>query len=259
MKRGTLTRYFCNDLYRIFCSPEIYLGVLGVAFSMFLSLENPMNMSGSVIDTLLLATYGAGFHLTFLFCALPYANVFVEDLDTYYGRYSVIRGNLKKYMAAKLASIFISSILAMSAGCLLFAFIQSAYLPWIDETWKDTLAGGGNLWMLEKGWYIPWIVMYGVQWGFAAGTLAAVASVCSLYISNKMLILALPILFYQALTEIGTFSFRNIKYLDLVSVFDARFNLFGNDGLMILWAFFLGISVTVLMGMIAYQKMKKRM
>lgn len=257
MKQGRRTHYFGTDLYRAFTGKEIWIGALGVTFAMLFALGSLEELESSVIDTVIFSAYNVGFMLTFVFCAFPFGGAYCEELENQYERHLLIRGNLRKYVIAKSAVIFLSSIVTMTLGVVLFAVICRTRLPWIDmETYDSNVAYEG---LLQNGNYILWTAVYGAQWGIWAGCLSVVSAFCSLYISNRLLLLAMPVLLDQILTELGTDNFRRISWLDPHTVFDASCSIFGNSAQTLLWAFGAGLAVTVIFGVFSFFKLRKRM
>lgn len=258
MKRKTF--YLYTDIYRLFIKKETYIGIAGIVLALFLSIGNKNDIAESVIYTLLLSTYNVGFILFFIFCSLPYGTIYVEELENNYIKYVINRGGLKKYVLSKNIVIFLSSIFVTAVGIILFAWICALKLPWIDEqTFQILMSSGSHTTLLKRGSYIAWIGLYGMQWGLFGGCLALISSYLSLYIRNKLLVLAMPILLYQIIIEIGTTTFRKNSMLDPLVIFDARYNLFSNDAGTFLWACTIGIICFAAVNIGIYKKIQKGM
>ncbi len=254
------TNCFVTELYRLFTKKEAYLGMAGVALALFLSVGSWEDITDSVVYTMMLSTYNTGFLLAFVFCALPYGSVFCDDLEHHYIRYAVNRGGLWKYVTAKMAVIFLSSVWTMAAGCILFALACSLKLPWLEEqTIRNVLFGGSYVGLLENGNYIGWAGLYGMQWGLFGGCLSLMSSYLSLFLSNKLFVLAMPVLLYQIIVEVGTNTFRKYSMLDPLLIFDGRYKLFSSDGAVLLWACAVGLCCYVIFCIAVYRKLKKRM
>lgn len=134
MKRSQkMPHYLLADIHRILHRKETYAAVAGVTAALFFSMEDISNIGESVLYVVLSATYHAGFMLTFVFCALPYATAYSEELESHYMRYLVGRGSLKNYVFSKTVTTFLSAVLVMGAGCMIFAQICSLWLPWMDS------------------------------------------------------------------------------------------------------------------------------
>lgn len=92
-KGNRAIHYLVTDMYRALARKEMWIGILGVALSMFFALESLTELDISVIDTLLYSSYGVGFKLSFVFCALPFGTAFCEELENHYIKYLLIRGD----------------------------------------------------------------------------------------------------------------------------------------------------------------------
>lgn len=74
-------------------------------------------------------------------CASAFAAVFCEDLENKYLRYSIGRGNLKKYVLSKVIVIYVSSIITMILGTLLFIMYLRLQLPWTSDLATSSISG----------------------------------------------------------------------------------------------------------------------
>ena len=100
--------YLPAEICRLFCRKEFYASVAGIVFILFLSANDGMgNMGDSVLSSVLLSSYDAGFMIAFSLAAIPYAAVFTDELEYNYTRYLVIRGNLKSYVFHKSIHIIV--------------------------------------------------------------------------------------------------------------------------------------------------------
>lgn len=256
-EKSKVVHYLRADVYQVLTKKETWLSVLGVTLSMFFALESPEELENSVIDTLLYSAYGVGFKLSFVFCVLPFGTAFCEELENHYIKYVLIRGNLKKYAVSKAIVIFLASVAVMAMGVLMFAIICSFKMPWIEVESYDSDVAYKSL--LANNHYVVWVAVYGVQWGIFAGCLSLASAFCSLYISNRLLLLAMPVLICQIITELGTGNFRQIVWLNPHIVFDARYRIFGSDSKTFLWALVSGLAVATAFGTFSYIRLRKRM
>lgn len=101
MKLSLGRGYFLTDIGRVFKKKDTYIGMMGVTVALFFSISG--NIQTTVISNFLYGTYGVGFLLSFVFCALSYGTVYSDELENYYIRYSVVRGGLKCYVISKTA------------------------------------------------------------------------------------------------------------------------------------------------------------
>lgn len=198
--------YFRSDLGRLIKNYPIYLAVLGVAATLWFSLENNAfqegMINGNVLDTYIVSTNMSGVMIAYSFCAFSYAAVFCEDLENKYARYSIIRGNTRRYVVSKSAVIYGASIITMVLGTLLFVACIRLQLPWISENADmGVLQAGMYSIFLEREHYWIYVFLYALQLGMLAGVLSLAAAFLSMFVSNKMMILITPILIYQVLLE----------------------------------------------------------
>ena len=76
-----------------------------------------------------------------LYTSSAFAAVFCEDLENKYLRYSIGRGNLKKYVLSKVIVIYVSSIITMILGTLLFIMYLRLQLPWTSDLATSSISG----------------------------------------------------------------------------------------------------------------------
>ena len=114
--------YLKTDIRRLIKNYPIYLGIVGVAISMWFSLEDSAftegMVNGNALDTYDLAVSMSGIMIAYAFCAFSYATVFCEDLEYKYARYSINRGNTWKYVVSKAVVVYGASVITMVLGSL---------------------------------------------------------------------------------------------------------------------------------------------
>lgn len=198
--------YFRSDLHRLLKNYPLYLAVLGVAAALWFSLENyafqEEMVNGNVLDTYIMSTNMSGIMIAYAFCAFPYAAAFCEDLENKYARYSINRGNTRRYAVSKSVVIYGSSAVTMVLGTFLFVACIRLRLPWISEyTDLGVLQAGMYGTLLDGEHYWIYVFLYALQLGMLAGVLSLAAAFLSMFVSNKMMLLITPILLYQILLE----------------------------------------------------------
>ena len=228
--------YLKSDILRISKSYHLYLGILGVVFTLFFSLEGRGFENGSVVFTYVFVTNLSGMLLTYVFSALPFATVFCEDIEQKYFYCEVVRDNLKKYVFSKCAVIYISSFITMLTGTILFLLICRTQIPWVNWDMTDLAIERAGCYgtLVENGYYMIYCILYASHLGMLSGWLSLMASLGSIYISNKVLVLVLPILWYQIANMVSGKGYG-------VQVFYATIKMFENDW--INWGFILALSL----------------
>lgn len=198
--------YFRSDLRRLIKNYPVYLAILGVAVTLWFSLENNAfqkdMINGNVLNTYIFATNMSGVMIAYAFCAFAYAAVFCEDLENKYARYSIIRGNAWRYVVSKSVVIYGASVITMVLGTCLFVACIRLRLPWTSEYADMGILQTGMYWTLLAGeHYWIYVILYALQLGMLAGVLSLAAAFLSMFVSNRMMILITPILLYQVLLE----------------------------------------------------------
>ncbi len=215
--------YFFTDLRRCFLSRLWCAGIVGVAFFLFFSLENMGIVNKNIVSAYIFSTNMSGAVISFVFCALPYATSFSEDQEYRYVLYSAARGSLKSYVFAKAAVIYLSSVLAMMGGTLLFLLLCRTQVPWMDweqDSYGVALAGGyGHL--LSEGRPLLYCMVSALHMGLLAGVLSLMSAFCSIYLSNKVLVLLMPFLLVTFLASVDTGVFSVRMYFAISGVFSS--------------------------------------
>ncbi|MCI9123071.1 MAG: hypothetical protein HFH35_03165 [Eubacterium sp.] len=193
----------------------------------------------------------SGMRVSYIFCALPYAASFCEDLEYGYVRYQSIRGSLKRYVAAKVSVIYLVSVATLILGSLIFVCLCKIQGPWTGPAMGGM--GGTYEGLIERGHYVWYCVFYTLQLGLLAGILSVLSALFSLYITNKAMVFVLPVLIYQILGEAadsGTFT---------VYAFYAYNRLFEKDWQNLLCLVFVSIGFVSVIACGIYRKLKTRM
>lgn len=255
MKISEKTYYLKTDLHRLFRGYKLYVSIIGVVAALFFSLEDNGIINNSVVTTYTMSTEMSGMMLVYVFCAFAYAISLGEDIENKYVRYQIIRGSKIKYIVSKVFVIYFSSILVMLIGTWFFLLLNRLRAPWVDLDIDDlsTEKAGQYSFLLQDGYYMWYCLLYALQLGLLAGVFSVLAALVSLYISNIVTTLAVPVLVYQVLLEysgtgrINVFSFR------------AYNKLFANDINYFIFVLLLSIVPTILLGLGIYKKLNSRL
>lgn len=247
--------YFITDLRRLLKGKDIYVAILGLAISLLFSLENVGLVNNSVVETYVYATEMSGMMIAYVFCAFSYATSLCDDMEYKYMYYQTVRGSLKRYVLSKVSVIYLTSIITMILGSMMFILVYRTQGPWVDLELNDMkiYMVGVYSGLLKEGHYILYCIFYALQLGFLAGILSVFAAFLSLYITNKMTVLVLPVLIYQILLECaGSGMFT-------VFIFRAYNKPLDQDWKCLLFVFMLSIVLVAVLTMGIYKKIKTRM
>lgn len=227
--------------------------------SLFFSLDR-RGLAEDVVLTYGFSTSMTGALLAYVFCAFSFATVYVEDIEHKYIRYSTIRGNLKSYVLSKTIVIYLSSVLVMFLGTFLFLLMCRMQLPWAvynpyDQDSYGVELAGCYAFFLKKEWYLLYCLLCSLHMGAIAGALSNIASMCSVFISNRALVLAIPMIIFRIFIFIGVGpkGFYNIYALYA----DNKF--FEQDGLNLLFVMLLSIILSLVSAFGSYLGLKQKM
>lgn len=257
-KRVERVHYLRTDIRRLTKNYPIYLAVLGVAVSLWFSLEDSAfteeMVNGNALDTYKMAVNLSGVMIAYAFCAFSYATAFCEDLEYKYARYSINRGNTWEYVVSRAVAVYGSSVGTMVLGSLLFVAAIRLRLPWTSDIInQDIYLVGMYSPLVAGGRYWAYVFLCALQMGMLAGVLSLAASFLSTFVSNKMLILITPILIQQILLE-----YRGKGWFSVMLIYP-ELNQFPSDVQYFLTVFGCSICLSALLTWGIYKKIKSRL
>lgn len=243
-----------GDMKRLFRNPWFYISILGVALGLFYGQEGRA-LRDSVIASYWISVSLSGLMILYVFCILPFGLVFCEDLEHQFFRYQIVREDVTRYVAGKTFLIYVSSVLTMVLGTGLFALLARTKRPWFDGTVpaEEIFQEGAFGWLIAEGHVLLFMLIYAAALGFLAGTLSVMTAFLSLFISNKVMAVALPVCILQCWMQ-----FVNHKYLSFYS-FHLYTKIFPEDWQCVLLAFGISIVPVCLLALGITVKIKKRL
>lgn len=250
--------YLRTDFRRLGKSYRWLAGIVGVVAILFFSLESVLFQkgleNGNVLSTYVYSTNMTGFLIAYSFCAFPFAGVYPEEQEHKYIRYNVIRGSLKSYVLSKTTVIYISSLSIMILGSVLFLFLCRTYVPWTDwsiDSYGIELNGCyGSI--LEEGHVILYCTLYALNLGLIAGALSNMAALCSVFISNTVLVLVFPVLAFRVLVSVNIADYN-------IYAFYAYTKIFASDGVNLLFLTVISVGISALSAAGCSWGLKKKM
>lgn len=253
-------RYIKMDLYRSIFSLQFWVAILGVFLTMWFGVAKK-DSDISVFDTYMMITYGMPFMLTIVFCAFSYAGSICEDYENKYINFEVIRGHLGAYVLSKVVVIFLSAIIVITIGTIINVLARRCILPWIvndSAFYEGALKGGGLKCILKKGHYLLYFTLASMQLGIMIGVFSVFSSYISLYISNKLLILSVPIMTYYFTDYFIGEIFGENAYR-LYYIFGINTPIFKSDLLSFLLPLGIGVLCIFILYWAIYIKIRRRM
>lgn len=245
--------YFLADLRRLWKGYEVYAAILGVAATLFFSMESRELKNGNVMFSYFYATEMSGFMIAYVFCAFPYAASLCEDLEHKYVRYQTVRGSLKRYVASKVGVVYLSSVLAMVLGSMLFVAYCRTQGPWVNEEDIGPYVNGVYESLVESGHYGWYCAFYALQLGFLAAILSVLSAFFSLYITNKVTVFILPVVIYKVVLD------KTGSGMYTVLVFRAYNKPFEEEWQCLLFVFAVSAVLVAALAWGIFRKLKARM
>lgn len=124
-------KHFLSEFRRSFLSFRFVVAVLGIPFTYFLSLYKITGINTSAYTTYIAARYFLPSILSLTFCALCYSQCFCDDIEFHYIYQICLRRSLKYYVMTKVILIFLTSIIIMILGTLIFILVIRTKVPWV--------------------------------------------------------------------------------------------------------------------------------
>jgi len=254
--------YFFVDLHRALVSKKFVAGILGICLILLYGCREENFESASVLYLFWWSFYGIQYIFTMILCALPYSGSFCEDMEYGYIRQMLIRGKLSRYCISKTIVIGISSVLTMLSGGLLFVGILRIYMPWTDvegSVYLSAVKNGSFHELLGNNHYFAYFSMFAIQSGLLMVILSLFSAWLSLYIKNRLLTLAVPIIFYYFASQITNDMFKGAEYMNLNFIFGGTHRIFDSDIKSFLYAVIYTCVVSVVITYGIYKKLKSEM
>lgn len=200
------THYLKMDLYRCFFSVQMLLAILGVCAVHVLIPQQFVEPRVSVFRSFNVAWSSNAMVLVYIFTTLAYGQSFCEDMEHGYYKYAVIRGDASAYAISRCMVIVFSAILVMAGGRLLFVLGMRFFYPWEApfnlEDVEILMERGCFTSLLKEGHYLLYVLIHGIWQGIWAAVLALLSALVSFYTTNKLLVLAFPIMAHHLIRRI---------------------------------------------------------
>ena len=251
--------YLRADVKRSLVSMKLITAILLTVAVLLLATLEGIALNTDVYYIFSLVMYGMPAMIVLICAAIPYADSFCEDIEKRYIYQQAIRGDIKMYVSARVLSIFLSAVITVSLGLLIYVILLSTGLEWIDkEELQTNLTEKNNAlgFLLRQGWYILYYFCYGIWYGILGGILALWASYLSLHISNRMLTLAAPMIIYYFTDFLLVKLFQG--RIDLSVIFSPANSLFSNAFLSILTAAGIAIVNLLFLRWILFRKLRRK-
>jgi len=235
--------------------------MLGMQVLLFAIPYSEFQYTVSVFYIVGTAFYGMPSILCYIFCAVPFACSFCEDLEFRYLYLASSRVGFREYFFSKILTILFSSCLVMTVSTMIYAGLLSSFLPWVstqmggDLTKLDFIKFGN---LLQNGNYFFFYFLNGLEMGLLNGILSLLAAFSSVCLPNKLLTLSIPVMGAYFLYTLGIFVGKNNPALNLYYIFSFEYKVFQNDILSFLYSIGVSLSAYIIISSVIFVKLKRR-
>lgn len=202
MKRRALTMSFMQ----VFSSPVFYLSIIGVTVLCFISVWQEINNGGGDVAYLFDIFIGLTMFkkLVVLFAAFPYVASFCSDWKCQFIKPVVIRTGISNYVWSKFITCFVSGILTVFIGQILFIIILSFKFPLFpNEDLNEVLLLPFK--SLSTGFFPPlYLLAQSFVFSMAAALWTVVGLTLSAFIPVHFAAIAAPVIASYLLEEVTT-------------------------------------------------------
>lgn len=260
MKALTYLRYIKINIIRCVKSYKILGGIAGVLLSLiFATVENKSNKN-SVVFMVRYIIDGIPFYLCMIFCAVPFAASICEDMAFNFHKVQIIRQNLRAYIVARVFVIFLSAVIAMMLGFLLFVAVLKFRLPWVmanDSAYQISIESDGLRSFLVNKEFVIYYLLMSIQLGMLSGCLSLTATVFSLFVKNKLLVYSVPVIVLYLMANFAWSIPIEFDPLNFYKVFMPFYNVYNHDIGSFIWSIFIGVLTATCLGITIFYKVKR--
>ncbi|MBO5303509.1 MAG: hypothetical protein J6A92_05610 [Lachnospiraceae bacterium] len=256
--------YLKADMYRLLCSPQLYIAAGSVlAVYMVSTLQNMWG--GCVLDTFWIVKFYSFIICMFAGASISFSNSLLEDTEHKFFEISILRGNCKAYVRSKVICCFVASVSAIICGTVLYAALLHTKIPFfseiegysnVDAIRENEIFGS----LITENGFVLYFVCSGLMMGLLGGMLSLVSMWLSLIVKNRMFAICFPIIgYYFAVNYLsGLFGMESVLfdingiYLYFCYVFE------GKPIYSFLYAVFLAVCVSLVLEKGIYQRVCRR-
>lgn len=247
-----------SDLCRAVESKRILIAVIMVIVILFSASFEGISFDEDILYMFSIVMYGMPAMIILIAGTFAHGDSICNDIEHKYISNMVLKSGLNEYVVTKILSIFITALISIVLGILCYVVILHIFMTWTQPNgnqYEFLMQSGSFRYFLGKKMFLSYFFLYGIQYGLLAGNLAVFSSYLSLYVNNKMLVMATPFLGYYFIDFILADLFQ--EQITLATVFSASNNLLKNDLKSFLLAVIISVLFLVTVGMLTRRKIKK--
>lgn len=241
-----INNYWNMDIKRAFFSKKYIYVVIGITISYLIGAEQSAYGRGDTFQLIQNSFASRLVMLSLAAASYAYSDSLCADRENSYQRLLLIRGNRKLYYISKLVVCYLSTIIAMVIGFLFFCFILIATRSYdiSGSAYKTLCQHSFGVFLLRKEFFLYFTII-GLQFSFLAGIMSVVSMTLSLFVNNKMIVLASPLFIYyfgiNSLASITVYFPPVAFYMIFNPIY---YNVWENEWISFIWA--LSVSLIIL-------------
>lgn len=251
--------YFRADLYRLLHSGKLWLGMGIVYITMMIN----SFLWGRSLDVLLIyfgiRTFST-YQLAYIGCAVAFAPELSEDMEHRYVYPQVCRGEVRKYTISKVLVCFISSVLCMVTGTVLFVLTYRLRYPFCDVTtsvYDFYIARDVFRNVLAAGHPILFFAASASLSGMLAGLLSLLAMYLSLFIRNRLFVVCVPMIGHYFVDNYIVNWLKLPDWLSISYIFTSEIKLWQNPYFSVLYSWGIACAGIILFTALIEKKIGK--
>jgi hypothetical protein len=233
-----IERYFRTDLYRLWYSGKLFLGIVLV----YIAVMANSFLWGRSVDVLLLhfgiRTFST-YQLTYIGCAVAFAPVLSEDMEHRFIYLQAGRGTVRRYTLSKVLVCFVSSVICMVSGTLLFVLTYRFRYPFCDFTtpvYEFYITQDVFRNILAEGHPVLYFAASSALTGMLAGLLSLFAMYLSLFIKNRLFVVCVPMIAHYFVDNYIVNWLKLPDWLSISYTFTSEIKMWQNSYISVLYA-----------------------
>lgn len=254
---NNIKRTILADMHRALCSIKFPISIGIVVLVLSVATLEGIAMTEDVLYVFSIVMYGMPAMIILIAGTFIYGDSLCLDVEHRYITSSILRSGTKSYVVSKIFVVF-AAVISICFGVVIYAFILHLFMPWtqLESNQYDFLMQSGSFrFLLKHNMFVLYFFMWGIQYGMLAGVLAVLSAYVSLFITNRMLVLATPFLCYYFIDFALAILFQE-KY-SLMSIYSASNNIMKNDVKSFILALGISCIFLVIIGYLIEKKIKK--
>lgn len=236
-----MIRMIKTDLWRLLSSAQFYCAIAGVTL-LYLYGGRQAGYLSSVYQYYDFSGYFSTAILVYAFCAVAFSGCFIEDGEHQSWLLMIQRKGLKRYVRSKVLVCFLSGIITMIVGVLLFALIMHTQRPLLEETEAlEDLSRSDTFGVLirQRTIWLYFICSASVT-GMLGGIFSLLSAYLSLYEPHRLFAVSAPVVGFYFIVNFLTGNLGLPVYFNIWIIYGVGYSMFGNG----LWNLLYALAVT---------------